>query len=73
MSGADVVTTSAPDNLAAALVEDAARGVVCTPTAEAFAGALREVLDRPPAGADADWLRGHSWDAVSDRVAEVLA
>jgi len=71
--GLPVVTTSAPDNLAAALVRDAGRGAVCAPTAEAFARAVREVLDAPPAAADADWLLGHSWDAVSDRVAEVLA
>lgn len=71
--GLPVVTTSAPDNLAASLVADAGRGVVCAPTADAFADALRRVLRRPPAGADDEWLRGHSWDAVSDRVAEVLA
>ncbi len=71
--GLPVVTTSAPDNLAAALVHESGRGAVCDPTPEAFARAVRGVLDAPPGAPDAGWLTGHSWDAVSDRVAEVLA
>jgi glycosyltransferase involved in cell wall biosynthesis len=72
--GLPVVTTSAPDNLAAALVRDSGRGVVCAPTPEAFASAVRGLLDAPSGEADADWLRRHDWEAVSDRVMErVLA
>jgi glycosyltransferase involved in cell wall biosynthesis len=66
--GLPVVTTSARDNLAAALVRDSGRGVVCAPTAEAFADGIRAVLAAPPGEADPAWLRGHSWDAMSDRV-----
>jgi hypothetical protein len=53
-------------------------GVVCPPTAEDFADALRRLLvhgddrlARTPAGQDA-WLSDHSWDAAADRVAKVL-
>jgi glycosyltransferase involved in cell wall biosynthesis len=68
--GVPVVTTSAPDNLAASLVASSGRGVVCAPTAEAFADAVRGVLASPPGPPDAAWLEGHSWDAVSERVLE---
>jgi glycosyltransferase involved in cell wall biosynthesis len=66
--GLPVVTTSAPDNLSADLVERSGRGVVCEPTPAAFAAALRAVLAAPPADTDPSWLGGHSWDAVSDRI-----
>jgi hypothetical protein len=49
-------------------VRDSGRGVVCEPTAEAFADGIRAVLAAPPGEADPAWLRGHSWDAMSDRV-----
>lgn len=73
--GLPVVTTSAPDNLAAHLVRDSGRGVVCAPTARALADAVDGVLVSPHnrTGDDA-WLRGHDWDAVSESVlATVLA
>jgi glycosyltransferase involved in cell wall biosynthesis len=73
-----VVTTSAPDNLAQYLVLRSAIGVVCAPTADAIADALRPMLgyrdDRPdgmPAGQE-KWLAAHDWDAAADHVAEVL-
>lgn len=70
--GLPVVTTSAPDNLATALVERSGRGLVCAPTAAAFASALERVLpggDRAPAAQrDDGWLAEYDWDAVSDRV-----
>jgi glycosyltransferase involved in cell wall biosynthesis len=67
--GVPVVTTSAPDNLAAALVRDSGAGVVCDPDAPALAGAVRDLLARDEAPVPDDaWLRGHDWDAVSDRV-----
>ena len=67
--GVTAVTTSAPDNLAAALVRESGAGVVCAPGAAALAGAVRDLLGRDDAPAPDDaWLRGHDWDAVSDRV-----
>jgi glycosyltransferase involved in cell wall biosynthesis len=77
--GLPVVTTSAPDNLAQYLVERSSNGVVCAPTAEAIAEALRSLLAQRddllvggmPVGQDA-WLAAHSWDAAADRVADVL-
>lgn len=67
--GLPVVTTWAPDNLAAHLVRDSGRGVVCAPTARAIADAVHTVLigSRPHDGDEA-WLRSHDWDAVSDSV-----
>jgi glycosyltransferase involved in cell wall biosynthesis len=74
--GLPVVTTSAPDNLAAALVERSGRGLICAPSAAALADAVERVLlggDRPP-GAEHDdgWLADHDWDAVSERVRQAV-
>jgi glycosyltransferase involved in cell wall biosynthesis len=67
--GLPVVTTSAPDNLAAHLVRNSGRGVVCAPTARALADAVRGVLAGPrERDGDDAWLRGHDWDAVADSV-----
>jgi glycosyltransferase involved in cell wall biosynthesis len=76
--GLPVVTTSAPDNLARYLVQRSESGVVCDPTAEAVAAAVRRLLadgidrpvDRPRA--QEGWLTEHGWDAAADRVAQVL-
>jgi glycosyltransferase involved in cell wall biosynthesis len=72
--GLPVVTTSAPDNLARHLVARAADGVVCEPTAEALAGAVREVLagGERPARECEPWVSSFDWDAVAGRVAEVM-
>jgi glycosyltransferase involved in cell wall biosynthesis len=77
--GLPVVTTSAPDNLAQYLVKRSSNGVVCAPTAEAIADAVRSLIvqcdersaDGIPVGQDA-WLADHSWDAVAEQVAKVL-
>lgn len=76
--GLPVVTTSAPDNLAQYLVARSSAGVVCAPTADAIADALRQLLaqqdDRStgePVVEDG-WLVHHGWDAAADRVAEAL-
>lgn len=70
--GLPVVTTSAPDNLATALVERSGRGLVCAPRADALADAIERVLpggDRAPGAAEDDgWLAEYDWDAVSDSV-----
>jgi glycosyltransferase involved in cell wall biosynthesis len=68
--GLPVVTTSAPDNLAASLVEASGRGVICAPSAEGLAEAIRQVLASPSGPPDPGWLEGHGWDAVSERVME---
>ncbi len=77
--GLPVVTTSAPDNLAQYLVARSSAGVVCAPSAEAIAEALRPLLARDdggrPVGALPDqdaWLAEHGWDAAADRVAQIL-
>lgn len=76
--GLPVVTTSAPDNLAQYLVVRSSSGVVCAPTVDAIADALRLLLtrledksSRRPTVQDA-WVVEHGWDAAADRVAEVL-
>lgn len=74
--GLPVVTTSAPDNLAAGLVRDSGHGVVCAPNARALADAVSGVLAEPDTrGGETDaWISRHDWDAVSDTVMErVLA
>jgi glycosyltransferase involved in cell wall biosynthesis len=77
--GLPVVTTSAPDNLAQYLVARSYAGVVCAPTADAIADALRLLLaqcDERSVGilpADQDvWLAEHGWDAAANHVAEIL-
>jgi glycosyltransferase involved in cell wall biosynthesis len=72
--GVPVITTSAPDNLAQHLVARSVRGIVCDPSAEALASAIRSVLtsDRVTPGSPDAWLSDYSWDAMTDLVAEVL-
>jgi glycosyltransferase involved in cell wall biosynthesis len=71
--GLPVVTTSAPDNLAAQLVLDSLAGIVCDPTCEAVADAVLSVLAHPrTADIDDRWLRAHDWDAASQLVLAAL-
>jgi glycosyltransferase involved in cell wall biosynthesis len=76
--GLPVVTTSAPDNLAQYLVIRSSAGIVCSPTPDAIADAVRTLLtrrDEPVGGIPASqdtWLDAHGWDAAADHVAEVL-
>ena len=58
--GLPVVTTSAPDNLAAALVERSGRGLICAPSAAALADAVggsssAETARRAPSRTTAGW------------------
>jgi glycosyltransferase involved in cell wall biosynthesis len=73
--GLNVVTTSAPDNLARHLAERSAHGVICEPSAPAVAEATRRLLtglDQRPGrerpGTD-PWLADYDWDTMTDRVA----
>jgi glycosyltransferase involved in cell wall biosynthesis len=72
--GVPVITTSAPDNLAQHLVARSVRGVVCDPSADALASAVRDVLtgNRVGPGSPDSWLNEYSWDAMTDLVAEAL-
>ena len=70
--GLPVVTTSAPDNLARALVARSACSVVCAPTPEAFADGICDVLVRSGGVEQHEWLCEFDWAAVADRVADVL-
>ena len=69
-----VITTSAPDNLAQHLVARSARGVVCEPSAEALAAAIRGVLTggHVTLGSSDAWVKEYDWDAMTDLVAEAL-
>ncbi|MEO3784321.1 glycosyltransferase family 4 protein [Actinocorallia sp. B10E7] len=71
--GLPVVTTTAPDNLAVHLVARSRHGRICAHRTQALAAALLEALRD---GGEADWvepwLREYSWEAVADRVREVL-
>ena len=77
--GVPVVTTLAPDNLARHLVARTAAGVVCDPSAEEIAAAIRGVLETQGNDWPADrpavhegWLTEHGWDFAADQVAQVL-
>lgn len=76
--GVQVVTTSAPDNLAQHLVARSARGIVCHPSASAIADSVKRLLAEPPIisggrARDTDaWLTEYSWEAVADKVALAL-
>lgn len=79
--GIPVVTTSAPDNLAQHLVVRSAAGVVCAPSAEAIADAVRVLLGDAHAGQDPlpgqpaaqeAWLTEYGWDFAADQIARVL-
>ena len=74
--GVPVVTTSAVDNLARHLVEQAppGAGVVCEPTARALADAIGpELRGTPDPAPDTAWLRRYDWSAIADIVYEVLS
>jgi glycosyltransferase involved in cell wall biosynthesis len=73
--GVPVITTSAPDNLARHLVERAdGAGLVCEPTPEALAEAIRASLQRGERGdPDREWLREYDWAAITESVATALA
>ena len=71
--GLPVVTTSAPDNLAAALAERSARGRVCPPEGTALADAVSAALaDDAGPGAPEDWVVAHDWDSVTRTVQEAM-
>jgi glycosyltransferase involved in cell wall biosynthesis len=74
--GLPVITTWAPDNLARHLVNTAARGVVCEPSAPAIAKAVTAVLaSQRDVAADQPleaWLREFHWGSVTDRIAEAM-
>jgi glycosyltransferase involved in cell wall biosynthesis len=72
--GVPVVTTSAPDNLSRHLVERAARGHICEPSAAALAGAIGCLLGEPalePGPADS-WLDEYRWEVVTSQVSAAL-
>ena len=71
--GLPIVTTSAPDNLAAQLVLDTGAGIVCDPSPQALADAVLNVLAHPdhPTAADT-WLRAYDWNTVTDSVLATL-
>ena len=72
--GMPVITTSAPDNMARHLVGRSDRGVVCEPTVEALADAVREIItSKTSRSADPEsWLNEYSWDSAVDRIARIL-
>jgi glycosyltransferase involved in cell wall biosynthesis len=73
--GMSVITTSAPDNMARHLVERSDLGVVCEPTVEALADAVRETITSKQLGGPKDpepWLSEYSWDAAVDKIARIL-
>jgi glycosyltransferase involved in cell wall biosynthesis len=75
--GVQVVTTSAPDNLAQHLVARSSRGTICDSTAPAIAAAIKPLLATSrssPAtdSGDEAWLADYSWDATTDRVMAAL-
>jgi len=75
--GLPVVTTSAPDNLAQHLVASSKRGLICQPSAESLAAALRQALadtstDPRQEQSGDPWLEDFGWDAASEVVAGVL-
>lgn len=70
--GVPVVTTSAPDNLAQHLARISQLGIVCEPSADSAAAALKQLLTAPsfPTSCGAEpWLEDYDWDAMADRVA----
>lgn len=76
--GVDVVTTSAPDNLAQHLVARSAHGTICDSTASAIADAVKPLLAARGSSAgedsgDADlWMAEYNWDAMVERVITAL-
>lgn len=74
--GTPVITTTAPDNLAQALVKRSNRGTICEPTAPAVAAAIRAQLEQD-AGAARDsaheeWVAEYDWDASAANVMDAL-
>lgn len=72
--GMPVVTTSATDNLARHLVTRSARGVVCEPTVESLAEAVRAATNAKNVGPGVPdaWLNEYSWDAAARRVGQIF-
>jgi glycosyltransferase involved in cell wall biosynthesis len=72
--GVPVITTSAPDNMARHLVARSAHGVVCEPTVEALANAVRAATSAEKGGPrhPEPWLSEYSWDAAAGKVSQVL-
>ncbi len=77
--GVPVVTTSAPDNLAQHLVARSGLGTVCDPSAMAIAASVKQLLEldadarrRDAVEKDSAWVVEHSWDAVTDQIAQAL-
>jgi glycosyltransferase involved in cell wall biosynthesis len=76
--GLPVVATSAPNNLARHLLARSPRGVICAPSAVAFADALRRMLDTHATECTGDvngeeaWLADYTWDAMTKQVAGAL-
>lgn len=78
--GIPVITTSAPDNLAAHLVARSPHGTICGSSAPALAAAIKRVLTADPAAPDGSrsagddgWLASYSWDVTTDRIMTALA
>jgi glycosyltransferase involved in cell wall biosynthesis len=73
--GTPVITTTAPDNLAQALVKRSDRGTICEPTAEALAAAIRAHLQQGAAAGDGDheeWVADYDWDVSAANVMDAL-
>jgi glycosyltransferase involved in cell wall biosynthesis len=77
--GLPVVTTSAPDNLARHLAARSSASIICEPSAQALAAAVRRTLaaqrgSRRDTGDQSgrSWLAEYSWDTTARRVAEAL-
>jgi glycosyltransferase involved in cell wall biosynthesis len=69
--GTPVVTTRAPDNFAQHLIErSGGGGIICDPSSEGLAQAIRKQLQSDRGGAQRAWLEAHDWNAVA---ADVLA
>lgn len=72
--GTPVITTSAPDNLARALVERSSVGTVCEPSTPALAAAIDRLLSAPvsPRQPVEEWVREYDWDTTAESVLRAL-
>lgn len=85
--GLPVVTTNHPDNLARWLIDSEEKGIVCEPTAAAFAEAIERVRTGRPTALAGHWPEGavlvqqerespdlsvYDWDFVAGTVADAL-
>lgn len=72
-----VITTTSEDNLARHLVAQSPQGgIVCDPTAEALAEAIKAVLGssgESTSASDTAWLEEYDWAAITDSVYAVLS